>query len=67
MKKTFYDDFNKLNIDYFEKIKFSLKDPLGLNISNNVNWITLNEKWNSSKFPVVVAGKGQPILFFTRI
>ena len=63
MKKTIYDDFNKLNIDYFEKIKFSLKDPLGLNISNNVNWIKLNEKWNSSKFPVVVAGKGQPILF----
>ena len=63
MNKDINDDFNKLNIDYFEKSKISLQDPLGLNISNDVNWINLSEKWNFSKFPVVIAGSGQPILF----
>ena len=63
MKNNIYNDFNKLNIDYFEKVKNSLKDPLGLNISEDVNWIRLNEKWNSSEFPVVIGGTGQPILF----
>ena len=63
MKKNIYDDLNKLNIDYFEKVKNSLKDPLGLNISEDVNWIKLNKKWNFSEFPVVIGGTGQPILF----
>ncbi len=63
MNKNIYSDFNKLNIDYFEKVKSSLKDPLGLNISKDVNWIKLNEKWNSCQFPVVIGGTGQPILF----
>ena len=57
------NDFNKLNIEYFEKIKDSIQDPLGLNISNDINWIRLNEKWNSSQFPVVIGGTGKPILF----
>ena len=64
MKKLIYNDFNRLNIDYFEKVKNSLKDPLGLKISEDVNWIRLNKKWNSSEFPVVLGGTGQPILFF---
>ena len=51
MNKNIYNDLNKLNIDYFEKVKNSIQDPLGLNISNDVNWIKLNEKWNSSEFP----------------
>ena len=63
MNKNIYSDLNKLNIDYFEKVKSSLKDPLGLNISKDVNWIKLNEKWNSCQFPVVIGGTGQPILF----
>ncbi len=63
MNKNIYSDFNKLNIDYFDKVKRSLKDPLGLNISKDVNWIKLNEKWNSCQFPVVIGGTGQPILF----
>ena len=63
MNKNIYNDPNKLNIDYFEKVKNSIQDPLGLNISNDVNWIKLNEKWNSSEFPVVMGGTGQPILF----
>ena len=61
--KNIYNDLNKLNIDYFEKVKNSIQDPLGLNISNDVSWIKLNEKWNSSEFPVVMGGTGQPILF----
>ena len=63
MNKNINNDLNKLNIDYFEKVKNSIQDPLGLYISNDVNWIKLNEKWNSSEFPVVMGGTGQPILF----
>ena len=63
MNKNIYSDFNKLNIDYFENVKNYIQDPLGLYIANDVNWIELDEKWNSSKFPVVIGGKGQPILF----
>ena len=63
MNKNIYNDFNKLNIDYFEKVQNSLHDPLGVKISNDVNWLKLNEKWNSSEFPVVMGGTGQPILF----
>ena len=63
MNKNIYNDPNRLNIDYFEKVKNSIQDPLGLNISNDVHWIKLNEKWNSSEFPVVMGGTGQPILF----
>ena len=63
MNKNIYDDFNKLNIEYFEKVRNSLKDPLGLNMSKDVNWIRLNKKWNFSEFPVVIGGTGQPILF----
>ena len=63
MSKKILDDLNNHNLDFFEDAKNSLKDPLGLNISNDINWIKLNEKWNSSKFPVVIGGKGKPILF----
>ena len=62
MKKNIYDNFNDLNIEFFEKVKTTLQDPLGLKISNDVSWIKLNEKWNSSQFPVVTGGVGQPIL-----
>ena len=62
MTKTDYEKFNELNIDFFESAKMSLIDPLGFNISKDVKWIKLNEKWNDSKFPVVIGGSGQPIL-----
>ena len=60
---THNDRLNELNIDYFEKAKVSLKDPLGLMIANDVNWIKLENNWNHSKFPVVIGGKGDPIIF----
>jgi len=62
LNKTKYEKLNKQNIAFFENSRKSLLDPLGLDISKDVNWIELNEKWNSSKFPVVIGGKGQPIL-----
>ena len=49
-------------MDFFEDAKMSLLDPLGICLANDVKWINLNEKWNSLKFPVVIGGKGQPIL-----
>ena len=63
MNKNIYNDFNKLNINHFEKVKNSIQDPLGINISKDVNWIRLNERWNLSEFPVVMGGTGKPILF----
>ena len=62
MTKKNYQKLNKLNFNFFESTKLSLKDPLGVFMLNDVKWISLNEKWNSSKFPVVVGGAGQPIL-----
>ena len=63
MNKNNYYDPNNINIDYFDRIKISLQDPLGLKIAKDVSWIKLNGKWNSLKFPVVIGGTGQPILF----
>ena len=62
MNNSLSDKFNHLNVEFFESAKMSLLDPLGSFISNDVKWIKLNEKWNSSKFPVVIGGKGNPLL-----
>ena len=62
LTKTNYERLNDLNVDYFESAKNSLLDPLGLYLANDVQWIKLNDNWNSLKFPVVMGGKGQPIL-----
>ena len=62
MNKNIHGDLNKLNFDYFEKVKNSLHDPLGLNISKDVYWIRLSKRWNSSEFPVVMGGTGPSIL-----
>ena len=62
MTKTHFEQLSDLNIDFFESAKSSLLDPLGLYMANDVKWIKLNENWNSLKFPVVIGGKGQPIL-----
>ena len=63
LDKKLFKDFNKLNIDYFEKVKASIQDPLGLNIAYDVKWIKLEEKWNYAQFPVVFVGSGKPVLF----
>ena len=62
MTKSNFQQLSDLNIDFFESAKNSLLDPLGLYLANDVKWIKLNDKWNSLKFPVVMGGKGQPIL-----
>jgi len=62
LNKNHYEKLNKLNIDFFDSARMSLLDPLGLNISNDVKWLNLSEKWNSSKFPVVLGGNGDPLL-----
>ena len=56
------DQLSDLNIEFFESTKITLLDPLGLYLANDVKWIKLDEKWNSLKFPVVIRGKGPPIL-----
>ena len=63
MNKNISNYFNRLNIDYFEKVKNSIQDPLGIKLCQDVKWIKLNEKWNLSEFPVVMCGTGKPILF----
>ena len=62
MTKTPFEQLSNLNVDFFESAKKSLLDPLGLYLANDVKWIKLNENWNSLKFPVVMGGKGPPIL-----
>ena len=62
MTKNF-NKLNDLNIGFFNKVKTTIQDPLGLKMSNDIKWINLNEKWHFSKFPVVLTGEGQPILF----
>ena len=62
MTKTHFEQLSDLNIDFFESAKNSLLDPLGIYLANDVQWIKLNENWNSLKFPVVIGGKGEPIL-----
>ena len=62
MIKTNLEQFSDLNVDFFESAKVSLLDPLGVYMANDVKWIKLNQNWNSLKFPVVMGGKGQPIL-----
>ena len=62
MTKNNFEQLSDLNVEFFESAKLSLLDPLGLYLANDVKWIKLNQNWNSLKFPVVMGGKGQPIL-----
>ena len=62
MTELKYEKLNNINIDYFERSMSSLKDPLGIEISKDVQWVKLKDNWNFSKSPVVVGGQGQPIL-----
>jgi len=62
LTKNNFEQLSDLNAEFFESAKSSLLDPLGLYLANDVKWIKLNQNWNSLKFPVVMGGKGQPIL-----
>ncbi len=62
LTKNNFEQLGDLNAEFFESAKLSLLDPLGLYLANDVKWIKLNQNWNSLKFPVVMGGKGQPIL-----
>ena len=62
MNKNHSEKLSDLNIDFFKSAKMSLLDPLGLYLANDVKWIKLNRNWNSSSFPVVIGGEGQPLL-----
>jgi len=44
------------------KLKNSIIDPLGKNITEDLHWLHLEEKWGISKFPVVIGGEGPPLL-----
>ena len=62
MTENHFKQFSDLNVDFFESAKMSLLDPLGLYLANDVKWIKLNKNWNYSRFPVVIGGKGKPLL-----
>ena len=62
MTELNFEKLNKININYLEKSKTSLLDPLGFEISRDVQWVKLNKKWNHSRSPVVCGRKGHPLL-----
>ena len=51
------------NYNYLNKVKDTIIDPLGRDILNDAQWIELNHNWGDAKFPVVISGSGDPILF----
>ena len=51
------------NYNYFNKVKDIIIDPLGRNILNETQWIELNHNWGNAKFPILISGVGDPILF----
>jgi len=51
------------NFNYFNKVKDIIIDPLGRNILNETQWIELNHNWGNAKFPFIISGVGDPILF----
>jgi len=62
LTKNYFEQLDNLNVEFFESAKLSLLDPLGIYLANDIKWIKLNQNWNSLKFPVVIGGKGQPII-----
>ena len=44
------------------KLKNSILDPLGKNITDDLNWLQIEKEWGLAKFPVVVGGEGPPLL-----
>ena len=62
MNTTNEKDINSSNFNYLMKLKNSIIDPLGKNISEDLQWIQLEDRWGSSQFPVVIGGEGPPLL-----
>ena len=62
MNKTNEEDLKSSNFNYLMNLKDSIIDPLGKEIAEDLNWIQLEKKWGSAKFPVVIAGDGPPLL-----
>ena len=62
MTKNYYEKLNEINLGFFESSRRTIIDPMGLEIANDVKWIKLSKQWNSSKFPVVMGGIGQPLI-----
>ena len=62
MNKINKKDLNSSNYNYLIKLKNSIIDPLGKNISDDLHWLQLERKWGLSKFPVVIGGEGPPLL-----
>ena len=58
-----YNNLNSSNFNYLNNIKDSLIDPLGRKVSEEIKWLNLGGKWGTSKFPVVISGEGDPVLF----
>ena len=64
MTKTNFEQLSDSNIEFFDKAKISLLDPLGLYLANDVKWIKLNQNWKSLEFPVVIGGKVNLYFYF---
>jgi len=51
------------NYNYLNEVKNKIIDPLGRDILNEIQWIELGHNWGNAKFPIVISGVGDPILF----
>ena len=51
------------NYNYLNEVKDKIIDPLGRDILNEIQWIELSHNWGNAKFPIVMSGVGDPILF----
>mgnify|MGYP005744940615 FL=1 len=57
------NSFKYSHYDYFNTVKNIIFDPLGRDILNETQWIELNQNWGDAKFPILISGVGDPILF----
>ena len=62
MLSTFRNNSINTNFSYLNKVKEHILDPLGKEITNDLHWLELEEKWGNAKFPVIVCGNGDPVL-----
>ena len=56
------NNLNQVNLNYFDKAKAALIDPLASELSENVKWVKLEKEWGVLDFPIVISGKGDPVL-----
>ncbi len=57
------NNLNQVNLNYFSEAKASLIDPLARELSENVKWVRLEKNCDLLDFPIVICGKGDPVLF----